>query len=255
MSLKVITIDFWNTLFDSSNGTQRNTIRQKALIGEIEAVGRTISSEEFNSAMQASWEFFNNIWKNEYRTPDPAETVRFFWSRLDMPHSEKAIAAIVKAFAESILDYPPRPMQGVRRALDQLAGDYRLGIVSDTGFSPGKVLKELLYREDMLDYFEAFSFSDETKVSKPHEKAFLTVLDRLGCNPADALHIGDIEETDVAGAKKLGMMAIRFTGDETAFSGFNKSEKSFADSICKSWDDIIVQIDDWAAEDTDKKAI
>jgi putative hydrolase of the HAD superfamily len=214
------------------------------LISEIEALGKNLSEEEFNSAMQASWEFFNHIWKNEYRTPAPDETVNFFWQKLELPESSDAVEKIVETFAESILHHPPRPMAGINEALNYLRGKYRFGIVSDTGFSPGTVLRELLQREKLLEYFEAFSFSDETKVSKPHPKAFRTVLDHFGCEPAEALHIGDIEETDVAGAKKLGMKAIRFTGDETSFFGFNKADESFADYTSDSWADIVDIIED-----------
>jgi FMN phosphatase YigB (HAD superfamily) len=38
---------------------------------------------------------------------------------------------------------------------------------------------------------------------------FRTALDALGIDPTDALHIGDLRRTDVAGARALGMRTVR----------------------------------------------
>jgi len=108
MTLKLITIDFWNTLFDSSNGTKRNQLRMEKLINSINSYGRKIESLEFEKAMQASWAYFNEIWKKDLRTPLPEETVGFFWNYLGLPSDNNCIKEVAKGFANSILDYPPK---------------------------------------------------------------------------------------------------------------------------------------------------
>lgn len=245
--LKAITIDFWNTLFDSSNGDERNQIRQKIIIEEIAKFNVKIEPEQFSEAMAASWEHFNNIWKNDLRTPAPKESVEFFIQYLSLPLQSDSVDRIVKVFAESILDYPPKLIYGVKEALDILSVKYQLSIVSDTGFSPGSVLRRLLDREGIKGYFKSFSFSDETGVSKPHQKAFLTALEPLGCLPENALHIGDIEFTDIAGAKKIGMKAIRFSGDKTAFLNLDNTNTTLADAEAFSWQEILTKINQIAA--------
>jgi len=55
----------------------------------------------------------------------------------------------------------------------------------------------------------------ELGVSKPHRKAFETVLKATDARPERSWHVGDIMKTDIKGAKALGMHAILFTG----FSG------------------------------------
>jgi putative hydrolase of the HAD superfamily len=244
MRIKAVTIDFWNTLFDNSNGIQRNAIRQKALISEIDKYGLVIKQDEFAGAMSASWEYFNKIWKNESRTPMPIDTATFFWNYLKLPDDKAAIDSIVKVFGESILDHPPALMPGVEEALKKLSSDFKLGLVSDTGFSPGIVLRQLLKNVGIYDAFSSFSFSDETMVSKPHEKAFNKVLNELQIEPANAIHIGDIEDTDIRGAKNLGMLAIRFTGDPSAALTINNSPETLADMRADNWEEIVKGIYD-----------
>jgi putative hydrolase of the HAD superfamily len=238
MKLKAITIDFWNTIFDSSNGTERNSIRQRALIQEIDKYDIMIKQDQFQEAMKASWEYFNTIWKRDCRTPSSRELVGFFWNYLKLPEAEESVDNVVKVFANSILDAPPKLLPGAKETISKLSSIYKLGIVSDTGFSPGKILFELLEKEGIAQYITAFSFSDETGVSKPHPDAFLKALDILGFSPLNALHIGDIEATDIIGAKQLGMMAIRFCGDPTDFVNSDNSKRTQADVELQTWQEI-----------------
>ncbi len=236
--IKVITIDFWNTIFDSSNGTHRNKYRQQVLIQTIDQHRVMVKEEEFNEAMRASWEYFNTIWRNDHRTPTPKETVEFFWKFLKLPHDEQAIDKLTIEFGECVLQYPPSLMDRIKENLTLLVQDYKLAIISDTGFSPGSILKKLLEKNDILEFFDAFSFSDETGVAKPHKFAYYKVLNELNCKPENAVHIGDIESTDILGAKSIGMKAIRFSSDTPNIFSKENPETSLADFIAKTWDEI-----------------
>jgi len=236
--IKVITIDFWNTLFDSSGGNERNALRQKALLQEINNYGRNISPEEFDKALRASWEYFNKIWRQEMRTPSVQDSVVFFWKYLELPTNPEAIERIADFFANSVLIHPPKLIDGVADILPILASNYKLGIISDTGFSPGIVLRKLLEQNNILHFFDSFSFSDETGYSKPHPEAYRKVLSELGSDTSETLHIGDIEATDIIGAKQLGMRAIRFAGDSTGYFANESANPTIADAIVYSWDEI-----------------
>ncbi|MDQ1265091.1 MAG: putative hydrolase of the superfamily, partial [Bacteroidota bacterium] len=227
------------TIFDSSGGSLRNQYRQSALLREIARFGRQLNHQEFGNAMKVSWENFNRIWRNDYRTPTPEETVKFLFEYLDINYDIESLNNISKEFGESVIHYPPSVMPGCAEAIKELSQKYKLAIVSDTGFSPGSVLKRLLEIVELDVYFSAFSFSDQTGVSKPHPTAFLTALNILGVKPEEALHIGDIEATDIEGAKKIGMRAIRFSGDNTAFLNTDNPEESIADAEANSWKEII----------------
>ncbi len=242
--IKVITIDFWNTLFDSSNGIERNQLRLQKLKSAFEFLGLTIPDEEYEKAMQEAWEYFNNIWRNEQRTISTYDALLFFWNYFNAPKNEELIRDVQYTFEQSILIYPPKLVDGVPEVLENLASKYKLAIVSDTGFSPGKVLRELLKINEIFHFFSAFSFSNETGVAKPHPMAFQTVLRQLNCPAENALHIGDIEETDIQGAKKLKMLAIRFIGNHLDFPNEDSELHTIADYIATSWQDIPRIIDE-----------
>ncbi|MCX7908068.1 MAG: HAD family hydrolase [Ignavibacteria bacterium] len=243
-NIQVITIDFWNTLFDSSNGIERNNFRLQKLKSAFETLGLSIPDSEYEKAMQDAWEYFNNIWRNEQRTISTYDALLFFWDYFKAPKAESLIQEVTATFEQSILIYPPKLIDGVSETLDALSKKYKLAIVSDTGFSPGNVLRELLKLHKIYDFFSAFSFSNETGVAKPHPKAFNTVLNYLNCPPEKAVHIGDIEETDIFGAKKLNMFAIRFIGNHLDFLNEDAELHTIADYIAKSWCEIpkIVQL-------------
>ena len=238
MSIKVVTIDFWNTLFNSDNGVERNQYRNMLLKENFEEMGYHFTDEQYKKAMLDSWEYFNNIWLNEQRTPLTGELVEFYWDRIGVERDEKRIDDIVYLFEESLLKFRPSLMNGVREALPKLSKKYQLALVSDTGFSPGSILKVLLHKEGIYNYFSAFSFSDETGVSKPNKKAFRHILNELKCKPEEAIHIGDIENTDIVGAKTIGMQAIRFSGDETALFDKHNPDETIADTEASHWSEI-----------------
>ena len=238
MALKVISLDFWNTIFDSSNGTNRNKIRKLTIYKELEDYEFVLTDELFDKALKESWAYFNNIWMNQQRTPQAEDTIQFFWKYLGLPHNPGAIERITRVFSDSILDFPPKLNDGIIDVLPKLAEKYKLGIVSDTGFTPGSILRILLKDFDIFKYFSAFSFSDETGVSKPHPKAFSTILEQLDCLPQNSVHIGDIEKTDIVGAKKIGMKAILYNGDKTAQFNKDNTPTTLAEFESNNWNEI-----------------
>jgi putative hydrolase of the HAD superfamily len=237
--IRVITIDFWNTLFDSSNDRAREQQRESAIMEQIRLLGQDVPREKVNASLKSAWKFFDKEWLEKQRTPTTKELVHHFWEFLEMIHDEKISLLLETAFSEMILSYPPALMSGVTDALRDLSADHSLALISDTAYSPGSILQRLMDSHDVLRYFSAFSFSDETGVSKPHEKAYMHVLDALGAAPGEAVHIGDIERTDVLGAKRLGMKAILYKGDKNSPMRVHEEEGTIADYTASNWEDIV----------------
>ena len=242
MAIKVVTIDFWNTIFDSSNGQKRNIVRNQEIRRALKKIGFEPTDQEINEAVRAGWNHFNSLWTNEMRTPLPIESVEFIWDYFSLLHNQEVIDEVVKSFETAILHFPPNLVQDVGYAISKLSEEFSLAIISDTGFTPGTVLQELMRQAQILNYFQAFSFSDETGVSKPHPKAFMKVLDELNCKPEEALHIGDIENTDIKGAKNLGMKAILFMGDPTANHAIHTHKQTKADATANNWNEALMFI-------------
>jgi FMN phosphatase YigB (HAD superfamily) len=85
----------------------------------------------------------------------------------------------------------------------------RLGMICDTGLTPGRVVRRLLHQLGLLTYFDVCVFSDEVGVPKPDPRIFHTALDALAADASHAAHVGDLLRTDVAGARGVGMTSIR----------------------------------------------
>jgi 4-nitrophenyl phosphatase len=71
-------------------------------------------------------------------------------------------------------------------------------------------------------------------IGKPSKLMFELALERAGCKPEDAVMVGDQEETDIAGAKKMGITSIIVkTGV------FSRGEtKTRADAVVETVDDV-----------------
>lgn len=239
----LITIDFWNTIFDSSGNLERNKLRLKKLIEVTDGLGYMIKQDELDKSLKKSWEYFNNVWINESRTPNSVDMIKFLWKELNLEHNDSAIEELSTYFSKSILLKRPNIIEGAKEVISELNKDYYLAIISDTGFSGGSVLRVLLEDAGIFDYFTAFSFSDETQVAKPNKLAFQKIFHEINISPDKSIHIGDIERTDIVGAKSYGMKAIKFVGDETSLmEKRSDDDASLADAIVNHWSEIPNQI-------------
>ena len=98
--------------------------------------------------------------------------------------------------------------------------------------TPSTILREHLEKHGLLEWFDHWSFSDEVGVYKPDRRIFDHALAGLGgVDPAEAAHIGDLRRTDIAGAKALGITAVRYTGvfDDPPAEGLPEADLVVAD--------------------------
>jgi putative hydrolase of the HAD superfamily len=127
----------------------------------------------------------------------------------------------------------PRPVPGVTELLPALAERYRLGLISDTGLTPGRVLRGVMRRDGLLGHFEVLTFSDELGTAKPQPEPFLHTLRLLDVPPEKAAHIGDLPETDLRGARAVGMTTILFLGVSHREDG-----RELADGVFGQYDEL-----------------
>ncbi|MDW8224880.1 MAG: HAD family hydrolase [Bacteroidota bacterium] len=236
MPLRGVTVDLWNTLVGASGNIHRQEERLRCIRSFCSHLGTEYPEAVLRRALQATWRYYYVLWRGQQRTPTSKELTAFLFRYLGISVEPAHIYQLAQKLEENVLEYPPPLLPFVRETLQGLAERYRLGLISDTAFSPGWVLRELLRRYDLADFFTAYSFSDETGVAKPHPRAYAAALEGLGVVPAEALHIGDLEATDVRGAKQLGMHAILFLGDPD--SEFPPPPHTVADAVAYHWQEI-----------------
>jgi len=210
--IRAVTLDFWNTLMDDFHTPGRDELRADRLREIVAPFGRLPDHQAIERGFSQVWDHFDRVWYKKRRTPTTAESAAVLLRALRLKLPPEAVARVVSSLEEVILESPPKPVAGVVDTLPELAERYALAVVCDAALTPGRVLRRVLALYDLERWFGAFFFSDEHGWSKPDPRAFTTALDALGIAPAEAVHVGDIQRTDVAGAQAAGLRAIHFVG-------------------------------------------
>ena len=92
-----------------------------------------------------------------------------------------------------------------------------MGLISNTGRTPGWALRECLEEFGLAQYFHFMLFSNEQGIRKPAPEVF-----RRAAARADAktgLHIGDSYMADVLGAHAAGWRCVLITAEPLSKSG------------------------------------
>jgi HAD superfamily hydrolase (TIGR01549 family) len=210
--LRAVTLDFWDTLFISDDDPEHRRRQDQRLVEELEALEEPRSEAAIGDALRAAYRWFDGVWCSEHRTPSAVETLKVAFAALGVSPPGEVVGRAAEFFEQLALDLPPALVSGVPLVLAQLASHYKLAIIADTGYAPGSVLRELLHRHDLLQFFGCTYFSNERGISKPDRRVFHCVLAELGVRPSEAAHVGDSQRTDMVGAQAVGMRAVHFLG-------------------------------------------
>ena len=216
--LKAITFDFWQTLYADSdkNWRKRQAIRVKRCHAYLESRGYTCTLADVEYGLEAAYNLVSSLW-HQHKGISVKRCMQRFAEVLEIRLEEVDLDQLIENLGAAFLETPPIMIAHVKPVVSRLSENYPLGIISDSALTPGSFVRKLMARDGILQFFTAFTFSDETYYTKPQVVQFHSTLAALNAEPAEALHIGDIFRTDIVGAKNAGMKAIRF-------AGFNKGE-------------------------------
>ncbi len=216
--IRLVTFDFWDTLVTDSadNLRAQRALRIVAIRDTLREAGAAVSEVEAEEIHERSGVLLAERFWSQNRDPSREEQLR-----LVLDTGEPGIAArlssakfqaALEAYTSPVLAHPPDLSPGTARAVRELAArGVSLGIVSNTGRTPGVILRKVLARHGLLAYFSAISYSDEVGVRKPAAEIFRLTLARAGVEPSEAVHIGDNPDADVTGARNIGMRAAHYT--------------------------------------------
>jgi putative hydrolase of the HAD superfamily len=240
-TIKTVSFDLWDTvLIDDSDEPKRTALgkrpkadaRRLLVLSALDKHG-TVSREEVGAAYDATDVSFRNAWYGQNVTWTVRERLLVLLESLGRSLPEEELSELVRLHEEMELEVTPDLVFGIGDALRALAGRYRLAVVSDTIFSPGRALRRILEHHGVRDLFDVFVFSDEIGCSKPDPRVFEAGLHETGCTPGELVHIGDREEKDIAGPHAVGARAILIPivkdrgGPDTA-----------ADAICRDYGEL-----------------
>jgi putative hydrolase of the HAD superfamily len=215
-------MDFWGTLvFDSPAADERyRAPRLNGLTTALERAGASVERAKLERAYDESARYLGRLWRLG-KDVAVSQHVSALLEAIDPALQGRLppglMPDLIDAYASPLLLAPPTFDPGSAVALQRLAaGGVRIGLVSNTGRTPGDVVRKLLERRGLLAHFTATTFSDECGVRKPHPEIFRLTLRQLGVTPNEAVHVGDDPVLDVRGAKGAGMRVVQVTPDGKA---------------------------------------
>ncbi len=235
--VKAITFDLWDTIIhDDSDEPKRKAAgrptkkqERRELVCKFLAKHGPINREIVDYVYDTADAAFIKVWKEYHITWAVEERLRIILLGLkrDLPPME--FAELVRLHEEMELEIRPDIVPGAKEALEQLHGKYKLGIISDAIFSPGRALRQILSDEGLMGLFELFIFSDEMGRSKPDPYVFNAAIESFGIKPAELVHIGDREHNDIDGPHQTGSRAVLCTAVVDRGSETTKAEAQFKD--------------------------
>jgi putative hydrolase of the HAD superfamily len=214
--IRLVTLDFWHTLFaDTADGLRRaHALRLEGVRDALAEAGSVYAAVEGAAADARAGEALASVWQ-EHRDMSADEQIRIFLGALDpaLPGAlgPSALGRVARAYQEPALTHRPEVTHGAVEVVQDLrARGLVIGLISNTGRTPGRVLRQLLAGAGLLPCFDVLVFSDEAGVRKPAGAIFRRVLDHVRIDAAAGVHVGDDAAADVAGARDAGMRAIHF---------------------------------------------
>lgn len=212
-SVRAIGFDLWETLITNSPDASRRQgeARVDRLTESLNECGMPIARDHVERAHHEVWQRCHELyWSHDVDIETRQQLVHFFeLLGLDVPDDQ--MQHFEDVYARSMLHHPPELVDGAREVLNEIKRlGYRIGLVSNTGRTPGSVLREYLRLERIEHLFDAMVFSNELRVCKPRPTIFEALAARLGEPQHRIAFIGDNREADVFGAASCGMFAILF---------------------------------------------
>ncbi|MCC7078790.1 MAG: HAD family hydrolase [Acidimicrobiia bacterium] len=230
---RAVTFDCWSTVIYETDPDAAHTRRIEIVCEAAHAAGMPVDEDLAADVLRRTWDRFDVNWEAQV-APTPHDMAGWILEFVGAP-GVPVRGSLARALAVQSLERRVLPLPGVDETLRALRREgVRIGLICDTGYSPGSTLRMILARTGLLDYFEVTTFSDEMGVPKPHPFVFSRTLEGLGTAPDDAVHVGDLKRTDVAGARALGMQTVRIN-----LHNDDDSEHPDADVVVSSHEDLL----------------
>jgi HAD superfamily hydrolase (TIGR01549 family) len=206
--IQAITFDLWNTLFTNKSYSE---LRLQQFYRFLQDRRIFLPFDKFQEAFHAKFHFTEVTMEDiEFRHIYTKDRISQVLEGIDVKVRLLEIDLLKDEFESEMLHDPPQLKIGVKKTLENLAPNYQIGLISNTGVTPGKTINKVLEEYNILQYFDSTIYSDEIGLFKPHPKMFEIPLNKFKVKSKDAVHVGDMLETDIKGAKNYGMNTIWF---------------------------------------------
>ncbi|GGP19141.1 2-haloalkanoic acid dehalogenase [Thermocladium modestius] len=216
MSIRIVTFDVYNTLI-------RYTDKLRSEVASN--VAKYFNKLGYEVSYNAVLEFYLAVERevkaartSSMALSPPAENVRQLLMKVAKKYgirpSDRYISDLLNVISDTVINsVNMSPIEGASEALAIFKEEgWRVGLVSNVVFWPGKASRAVLNRFGLEKYIDYGVFADEVGYAKPHPYIFDTAVTMLaeGREPDVVMHVGDNFAEDFAGALMSGAVAVLY---------------------------------------------
>ncbi len=212
--LRAVAFDLWETLITDTPelSKQQERLRLTRMEEILSAHGHGALADRIEHAYRALWHRCHDLyWSTDLDVPCRRQIEHFLEElQLDV-RDESMLEALEDAYAGAALEILPKTVDGASELLAGLkARGLRVGLISNTGRTPGSVLRDILDALDLAQHIDVMVFSNEHGECKPQPSIFEELRRGLGVAYEEMMFVGDNLYVDVHGAQRLGMRGVHF---------------------------------------------
>lgn len=215
-ALRAVAFDLWETLITDTPELSRQQerlrlVRMEEILAEH---GYGEVADRIEHAYRALWHRCHDLyWSLDLDVPCRRQ-IEHFLEALELdPRSfaEPVLEALEDAYANAALEILPKTVDGAVELLAELkARGLRVGLISNTGRTPGNVLRAILERLGLAESIDVMVFSNEHGECKPQPSIFEELRRGLDVAYEEMMFVGDNLYVDVHGAQRCGMRGVHF---------------------------------------------
>ena len=208
-------------VFFDLGGTLLVMRRDRIFRRVLQEVGRDVDLERIHSAYlkAESWwlSYYGARVLNEEETAEAYRDLdQKVFSALypgeSGPEAFRISKLVRKRWPELETEIPLELYPDAEPTLERLVGDgYALGLISNAPADTSRAVRAL----GLTKYLGTIVISGVVGYTKPHPEIFRIALRETGVDASEAVHVGDLYEADVIGARNAGMEGILIDRDGT----------------------------------------
>ncbi|HEX6083623.1 MAG TPA: HAD family hydrolase [Thermoanaerobaculia bacterium] len=212
--LRAVAFDLWETLITDTPELSREQERLRLTRMEeiLTAHGHGALADRIEHAYRALWHRCHDLyWSSDVDVPCRRQIEHFLDELQLVVRDETMLEALEDAYAGAALEILPRTVEGAVELLAELKSrDLRVGLISNTGRTPGSVLRAILDALGLAPHIDVMVFSNEHGQCKPQPSIFEELRRGLDVAYEEMMFVGDNVYVDVHGAQRVGMRGVHF---------------------------------------------
>src|SRR5262249_35642687 len=152
--LKAITFDLWGTIFHPKDAEGKIERRRAMIMEALVEAGLDIDVPTLRAAYRATAKVIAERVGKEARDLGPPGRWALLTEEPGLATGVVPYGRIAAAYEDLTLEFMPPLMPGVEDAIERLGREHRLGLICNTGYTGGKILREALKQHRLHDHFD-----------------------------------------------------------------------------------------------------